>query len=164
MSLTKLLAVRALAVQARRAKAMAETRLAVAATKAATALVAALFALIALVFAALAAFFWLDQTQPPHIAALWVAGGLLVLALLTWLIGSARARSRGRAVPTRRPDSRPAGGGGGGLDQSAMDKGYEIGAQVNDTLKRHPYGAMGAALAVGVAVALFSQRRRPPED
>lgn len=174
MPLGKLLASGLLTAQARHLREQAEARMAAVILRIIGGLMAMLFTLIALVFAALAAFFWLHQTQPAHLAALWVAGGLLVLALVVWMIGAGSARSRLRAARSPSPCApspaanaaanaalgAPSAAAPSALEQAAMDTGREIGAKVNDSLTRHPFATVGLALATGVVLALLSPRHR----
>jgi small neutral amino acid transporter SnatA (MarC family) len=157
MSLVRLLATSLLAAQARRTKERVEAHVTAAATKAVAGLVAATLALMAVAFAALAVFLRLDRTLPAPVAALWVAGGLLVLALAAWLVGSLRARSRmhrQRRLPTPQPAAAPVADPAG----DALDAGRHLGATAAEALARHPQAAMGTAFVAGLALALLVGR------
>lgn len=173
MALAKILATGALAAQVRQYKALVEAKVASVVIRAVAGIIAAAFLMIALVFGSLAVFYWLTEVTTPALASLWVAGGWLLIALLTWLIGVASARSRARQTLAGGGGAAPAAAlgagatsmahGGHDLGQSALDKGYEMGAKVNASLARHPYRTVGVALAVGLAAGVLPRlRRRPP--
>lgn len=152
-------------------KRAAAERVAIAVTRLVTMLIAGIFLLIALVFSCIALFFYLAAFMSPWAAALWVTGGLLVVALLVFAIGAAvsarheraardAVEGRAQAAAATRGTAKAAGGIEADEMQRAMAMGYAKGAELHQQLGEKPYHLVAGSVAVGVLFGMSPRLRR----
>lgn len=177
----------AFAAQAALVKQAVGLRVAAGTARAVSMVIAAIFLLFAIGFAATALFFHLEESMSPSMAALWVAGGAVGLAVLVWLIGILIAAPReraakiamtsamapltaaglaGRSAPPKSKPGRSAGAAGAAPPPSsdphamALDQGMAVGEKAHAAMAAHPVALLTAGLGAGLLFGLSPGLRR----
>ncbi|EKV28404.1 hypothetical protein C882_0978 [Caenispirillum salinarum AK4] len=163
--IARLMAVLALKERAKVAMENAAEAAVAVAIRIAIKLVAAIFLLIGFIYATLALYLYLVTVMEPWQAMGIVAGGILVIGVVIFLLGSggAKGETAGEAAPreprggrpaappprTRRPPGEP-------LEADPMAamaaRGGEVGVALHERLRRNPELAAAAALGAGLLI------------
>jgi hypothetical protein len=172
----------ALSAQANVVKSAVKLHLSATMISAVSLIIGGVLLMFALGFLGTAIFLALAEDMSPMAAALWVAAGALILALLVWLIGSLMGRTRRRAAQVAlngavapftalglaaAPPPRATATGDvpppppPPMSHAMMlDHGMAVGARAHAAVAAHPVRLLAAGLGLGVAVGLSPGLRR----
>ncbi|MFA7428544.1 MAG: hypothetical protein WCZ23_00135 [Rhodospirillaceae bacterium] len=173
----------ALSAQANVVKSALKLHLSATVISAVSLIIVGVLVMLALGFAGTALFLALAEDMSPVAAALSVAAGALILALVVWLTGSLIGRTRRRAaqvalkgavapftamgLAAAPPPPSPATGRKATPPPAPptthammLDHGMAVGARAHAAVAAHPVRLLAAGLGLGVAVGLSPGLRR----